>query len=138
MGARGRLSGSELSLVGAASGGQITVESRPDPPLDLTAEQSNEWRAVVASLPADWFRRETHALLSNYCRHAIASKRIAQMIDEYESGEEFDVDTYDKLLRMLQRESASMSSLATRMRMSQQSSYDVKTKKKVNTKKPWA
>jgi hypothetical protein len=137
MGVRGRLSANELSVVDS-SGGQITVENRPEPPCELTPEQADEWRAVVASLPADWFRRETHAMLSNYCRHAVASRRIAQLISDLESSGDFEIGNYDQLLRMLQRESGAMSSLATRMRMSQQSSYDEKRKKKAVTKKPWA
>lgn len=137
MGIRGRVSSAELTVVDP-SGTQITVEQRPDPPAELRPEEAMEWRAVVSSLPADWFRRETHAMLANYCRHAVASKRIAQLVRDMESSPDFEIETYDRLLRMQQRESNTMSILATRMRMSQQSSYDAKRKKPSVTKKPWS
>ena len=44
----------------------IEVTSRPDAPYDLTDEQSKVWWSVVDRLPADWFPRETHPLLSQF------------------------------------------------------------------------
>jgi hypothetical protein len=36
---------------------------------DLTDEQAAEWGAVVDRLPVDWFLRETHGLVAQYCGH---------------------------------------------------------------------
>lgn len=97
----------------------IETVSRPDAPYDLTDEQADEWWAVVNRLPADWFPRETHAMLAQYCRHVVAARRIAQLIRAEEQRKKLDIDGYDKLLKMQDREGRAMSSLATRMRMTQ-------------------
>jgi hypothetical protein len=103
----------------------------------LTSEQAAEWVAVVNRLPADWFQRETHGLLVAYCRHVVAARRVAQLIATCEAAEGFNVDEYDKLLKMQEREGRSISSLATRMRISQHATYDKKRKKPIETARPW-
>jgi hypothetical protein len=153
MGDRGRTPASELAVIGTNG---IESVRRPEPPSDLTAEQQSEWRAVVNRLPADWFPRETLPLLAQYCRHVVSAGRIAQMIqhmdeglaamtvnathpasDEGDDNAEFSLDAYDKLLKMQEREGRAMSSLATRMRLTQQSTFDKERKKGKAGKKPW-
>lgn len=134
MGARGRTSSAELSVV---SGGVITAIRRPDPPAELTDEQAAEWRAVVNRLPADWFQRETYPLLAQYCRHVVAARRVSQLIANHEEGETFSVEDYDRLLKMQEREGRAISSLATRMRISQHATYDKKRKKPIEASRPW-
>lgn len=136
MGIRGRRSAAALSVVSAS--GQIVAINRPDPPTELTDEQAEEWRAIVSRLPGDWFPRETHGLLTQYCRHVIAARRVAQLIEAEEASDSLDLTKYDRLLAMQEREGRAMSSLATRMRISQHSSYDAKkTKGQTITEKPW-
>lgn len=133
MGTRGKQSVAALSVAGP-----VGVTLRPDAPYDLTDEQADEWRAVVARLPADWFPRETWPLLSQYCRHVVAGRRVAQLLAKMETGpDDFDVAAYDKLLSMQEREGRAMSSLATRMRLTQQTTYDPKKKKPLEAKRPW-
>lgn len=132
MGTRGRRSIAALSVAGP-----VDVTPRPDAPYDLTDEQADEWRAVVNRMPADWFQRETWPLLSQYCRHVVAARRLAQLVHAHETGSEFDVGAYDKLLKMQEREGRAISSLATRMRLTQHSTYDPKKKKPVEAKRPW-
>jgi hypothetical protein len=98
-----------------------------------------EWLAVVNRLPADWFQPETFPMLAQYCRHVVSARRVAQLIDSIESDEErFTTEEYDRLLKMQEREGRAMSSLATRMRMTQQSTYDRTTKKKeALSVRPW-
>ena len=115
----------------------IEVIERPDAPYDLTDEQSAEWWAVVNRLPADWFPRETHGLLAAYCRHVVSARRLAQLISDCEASETFDIDQYDKLLKMQEREGRALSSLATRMRISQQATFDKERKKPKQVYKPW-
>lgn len=134
MGTRGRESAASLTVIGL---GGIESVRRPDPPGELTQEQAGEWQAVVNRLPADWFPRETLPLLAQYCRHVVASRHIAQLIDEAESGDSLDLDKYDMLLRMQEREGRALSSLATRMRLTQQATYDPKRKKPAQEKPPW-
>jgi len=110
---------------------------RPKPPSELTDEQADEWRAVVERLPAEWFPRETHGLLTQYCRHVVAARRLSQLIEQAETCDPVDVEGYDRLLKMQEREGRAMSSLATRMRLSQQTTYDKSKKKPSTTRKPW-
>ena len=132
MGSRGRKSSQELTKAAT-----IEVIERPDAPYDLTDEQSEEWWAVVNRMPADWFPRETHGLLAQYCRHIVAARRVADLVRAHEEGTNLDVQEYDRLLKMQEREGRAISSLATRMRISQQTTYDPKRKKGTPVKPPW-
>jgi len=125
MGARGKQSAAALAVIQPSS---ITAIHRPDPPDELTSDQAFEWRAVVDRMPADWFPRETHPMLIQYCRHIVSARHIAQMIDNFlDDGSPLQtVETYNKLLIMQSREGRDMSSLATRMRISQHAQYNHK------------
>lgn len=130
---RGRPSTADLAI-----SRQLETVSRPDAPYDLSDEESAEWWAVVNRLPAEWFPRETHGLLSAYCRHVVGIRRISELIRNVEGrSQEFDLDQYDKLLKMRERESRAASSLATRMRISQQTTYDKSKKKPLSVPSPW-
>lgn len=135
MGDRGRKSAGELAV---STLSRIQTVQRPDAPYDLTDEQADEWRAVVNRMPADWFPRETWGLLAQYCRHVIAARKVAQLITKAEKAKAFDVAAYSELLKMQEREGRAMSSLATRMRLTQHSTYD-RTKKKppIQDANPW-
>lgn len=136
MGTRGRASAAAMTVI---SGGGIETVRRPDPPADLTVEEADEWRAVVNRLPADWFPAETLPMLAQYCRHTSAARRVAHLIERMQSDEEgFDIKDYDRLLKMQERESRCLASLATKMRISQQTTYDKSRKKgSGESKKPW-
>lgn len=131
---RGRVSADALAVPRIVA----TVE-RPDAPYDLTDEQVEVWRKVTTSMPADWFGPETFDLLTLYCRHVVAARRIAQLIEQQEKAEAFDSNEYDKLLKMQERESRAMSSLATRMRLTQQTSVHKEKSRKGGgiVKRPW-
>lgn len=136
MAKRGKPSAAALEI--AHVPGAIETVSRPDAPYDLTDEQAAEWWAVVNRLPADWFPRETHALLAEYCRHVVKSRRIAQLVADAESKPVIDVDELDKLYKMAERESRAISSLATRMRISQQATSTHRANKGTRgVRKPW-
>lgn len=132
MGVRGRKSGASLAVVHP-----LTVIHRPNPPSLLTRDQADEWRAIVARMPADWFPRETHGLLAAYCQHITELASIAQLINQVKQAGTLDVASYDRLLKMRERESRAASSLATRMRITQQSTYDENKKKPLTIDEPW-
>ena len=135
MGERGRKSAASLSVI---SGSGIETIRRPDPPTELTDEQADEWRAVVTRLPADWFPRETHGMLAAYCRHVVTARRVAQIVQQIESAKEFDINAYDQALKMQEREGRAVSSLATRMRISQQATVRAeKARKGSPVSRPW-
>ena len=136
MAKRGRQSAAALELSPAP--GLVETMERPDAPYDLTDEQASEWWAVVNRLPADWFPRETHAMLADYCRHVVKSRRIAQLVADAEKGKTIDIDALDKLYKMAERESRAISSLATRMRISQQATSTHRADKGTKgVRKPW-
>lgn len=134
MGTRGRQSAASMAIVEA---NPVEAIRMPLPPEELTEEQAEEWLSITGRLPADWFPRETHGMLAQYCRHVVASRRVAQLVTEHEASAEFDVEVYDRLLKMQEREGRALSSLATRMRLSQQTQYDKSKKKPAQTRKPW-
>lgn len=130
---RGRKSKAELEVVAQ----DYEVIPRPKAPQDLTPDQSDEWRRIVNRLPADWFPSETHAVLAQYCRHTVAARRVAQLIASAEEDPALDVDQYDKLLKMQERESRALASLGTKMRMTQQGTTTHRARKGNMVKKPW-
>lgn len=123
---RGRDSSASLEVAKIAN---INAVQRPDAPYDLSQEETEVWWTVVNSKPADWFPPSTHGLLKSYCRHAANADRIARSLNDAWKAPEQDVGLLDKLSAMHERESRAMSSLATRMRTSQHSTYDPKKQK---------
>ena len=135
MAARGRKSAASTEITISSN---IEVVHRPAPPNELTKEQSDEWIALVDRMPADWFPRETHGMLTQYCRHIVAARRIGQLISKAEKSKQFDLDEYDKLLKMQEREGRAISSLATRMRITQQATVRAESARKPNQiSAPW-
>jgi hypothetical protein len=132
---RGRKSAASLTVI---SSSDVETLRRPDPPEELTEEQAAEWRAVVNRLPADWFPQETHQLLVQYCRHVVCARRVAQLIEQAEAADELDIVDYARLLRMQEMEGRAMSSLATRMRLTQQATIRAElARKPLVLPKPW-
>lgn len=120
---RGRKSASEMAVVSEI------VDSRPNPPDDLTKEQKAIWRAVVNSKPQDWFKADTHELLAAYCRHVTAAKYLSKEVDELQQGlakpedqrPYCGMDRLIKLLRSRDSETKAMVNLARSMRITQHS-----------------
>lgn len=137
MAKRGRKSKAELQAVARTA--VVETLERPAPPDDLTDEQAEAWRGVVEPLPAEWFPPETLGLLAQYCRHLVAARRVADMVADYEKTKpsQFDIETYDRLLKMQEREGRALSSLATRMRLTQQTRYDKSRKRGTLARRPW-
>lgn len=129
------------SAIAVAKSSGITSQERPEPPVDLTAEQRIEWILVVNACPAEWFHPETHGLLAQYCKHMVAAKKISQVIQDFEKEDELDIAGYEKLLKMQERESRAILALARSMRLSQQATYHPEKTKGNRTggvKSPWA
>lgn len=111
----------------------ISTERRPGPPKHLNEEQAEVWCSVVDSLPADWFGRESFGLLEAYCGHLVTTRKLNQLIDNTT-----ELSRLDKLFKMRERETRSLSALATRMRLSQQSTIDRERKKPApKARTPW-
>jgi len=120
MGIRGPKSAAELAI---RTPNCVEATQRPKAPADLTKEQTEVWREIINEMPADWFGPETAPMLSQYCRHIDAARKVALLIGQAEKGEQFAVEDYARLLKMQETESRAIASLATKMRLSQQSKY---------------
>lgn len=139
---RGRKSAASMEVAAASP---LQVIDRPKCPHDLTDEEAEVWFTVVNRLPADWFPAETHPLLVQYCRATVQARRVAELIEratsdlDPETGEPtLTVSAYDRLLKMQARQSATLATLATKMRLSQQSTTNHRgNKKQVSPTKPW-
>jgi hypothetical protein len=132
---RGRKSGASLAIRPVTP---VEKTPRPAPPVELSDEEADEWRAIVDRLPAEWFARETHGLLVQYCRHVVAARRVSQLIAAIQEASPFCLKSYLDALKAQQRESGILASLATKMRISQQSTYDKSKRKREGGKaRPW-
>ena len=119
---RGRKSAVSLMNVVHLPGGP----QRPKAPDELTAEEAVEWDAVVARMPAEWFTRETHGQLVNYCRHIVRARALADEINGFDRAwlkNPEGMMFFDKLTHMAERESRAIASLGTKMRLTQQSRF---------------
>ena len=117
---RGRKSAAEMAIAPV-----IEIQPRPVAPSELTDEEAAEWEAIVARMPADWFGRETWPLLVQLCRHTIAARRLAQLIHQATHGaEEFMAIHFMRLLRAMAGQTAIIASVSTKLRLSQQASYN--------------
>src|SRR4051794_40539428 len=117
MAKRGRPSAASLAIAVRP----IEIVERQRPPHDLSDEETEIWAAVVNTEPADWFSPSTVPLLAQYCRHVVQSRRVAELIERATGDRELSIVDYDRLLKMQERESRAVATLATKMRISQQS-----------------
>ena len=134
---RGRKSAAELTTITPAG---VSTIRRSAPPADLSDEQAEEWRAVVNRLQADWFPRETHAVLAQFCRHVVTARRIAQSmtIMEQSTDDSFDMVEYSHLIKLQIGESRILASLATKLRLTQQATIRAEQARKPSQEeRPW-
>ena len=131
---RGRTSAAALSVANQS----VAQIERPAPPAELTSDEAAEWRMVVSDMPADWFRESNLSVLEGYCRTSANCRRIASLITEMTSGESLDIKEYERLLKMQELQHRALLSFATKMRLTQQSTYDrEKATAPRKNKKPW-
>ena len=119
MNKRGRKSSAEIELAG-----QVTKFERPTVPHDLTDEECEIWVGIVNEMPADYFTAATIPLLVQYARHVVQSRKVRALIEKAESNKKTEAREYDRLLKIQARESMVLASLATKMRITHQSTYD--------------
>lgn len=126
------------------SGASLTVvpsglPERLVPPSDLTPEQCARWRGVVDSKPHDWFGPDSAPLLKEYVRAEAMCDLLAFQIEAaLKGGEQGEVKA---LLDMRDKESKRLTSLATKLRLTQQSRYTPQAaataNKKAGNARPW-
>src|SRR5688572_14695803 len=98
-------------------------EARPSPPEGLTSEQIETWCDTVLRLPSDWFPRETHALLAEYCKAVTRARFVGGAVDEFRGdwlNAEGGVERYARLVATADRQVRLMASLARALRITNQ------------------
>ena len=99
---------------------------RTEPPPGFPINATAVWRSVVASKPHDWFTADSVYLLEAYC-HAVVSHRLISIgvaaFDTAKMTTPEGIATYDQLTRMQERQARVMTSIATKLRLTQQSRY---------------
>lgn len=141
MAKRGRPSSASLEIAARP----VEIVERQRAPHELNDEETEVWFAVVNTRPADWFSPDTVPLLTQYCREVIQARRVAELIEQATSAVDpetkqptLSIKDYDRLLKMQARQSATIRSLATTMRISQQATTNHRgNKKQTASKKPW-
>lgn len=135
---RGRQSGSALTSVTAFPIRLL------EPPEDLSDQEACVWARVVATKPADWWDAGSIPLLAQYARAAAQSDVVAELVRRVSEALVSDPDElgrYKDLRKIQAALSAEMTSLATKMRLTQQSRYNHKNSdtasRKAVANKPW-
>lgn len=92
-----------------------------EPPAGLTDEQAQVWRETVNARSADFFGPDQVPLLEEYCRVVVMCRLLADQIEAGIAGG--DAGALKALLDMRDKESRRMASLATKLRLTNQSRY---------------
>ena len=103
---------------------------RPEPPVSLTDEEKAYWRGLVGCMPNGWFRHETLGFLTQYCRELAAADDTASQINDMRRQGLQKTEDFHKLLDKQMAHTKVIMHLATKMRLTQQSTYDPQTSKK--------
>lgn len=91
------------------------------PPEGLTEDQAGVWRTVVGARSADFFSEDAAPLLEEYCRVVVMCRLLAFQVEAALAADE--PSSLKALLGMRDKESRRMASLATKLRLTNQSRY---------------
>jgi hypothetical protein len=135
----GRKSAASLSVMPAP------VARRLDPPAGMNARQSALWREVVEAKPVDWFSADNGPLLAEYVRAVDMGNMLAIQIDALLSSDDSTEIALQlkPLLDMRDKEAKRATSIATKLRLTNQSRYTPQAAATANKRagsvaKPWS
>jgi phage terminase small subunit len=124
---RGRPSAGSFSVV------PVYERPRPEPPEQLPEEAKEVWRGIVAGFRSDWFQGAEH-LLKCYCEQVVIERQIADTLHKFS----IHSPRYGELVRLYALVVGSLVSVATKLRLTPQSSRDSRNVKHVPLgPKPW-
>ena len=99
----------------------------PEPPDNLNEAQAAIWRAVVASEPPELFATDAvRAMLHDYCQRRETAATLGLIINSFKPAwirSEEGSKRYALLLKMRDLEVRAVTSLATKLRLTNQSRY---------------
>ncbi|MGY6517388.1 MAG: hypothetical protein ACXIUZ_01610 [Lysobacteraceae bacterium] len=103
----------------------MVLSSRLPPPASLTPTQAARWTSVLAAKPSTWMDAATAPVLKEYVRaEAMCDVLAGRITDALAAGERAAAKT---LLDLRDREARRMASIATKLRMTQQTQYTHKS-----------
>jgi P27 family predicted phage terminase small subunit len=118
-------------------------DDRIAPPAHLTKAQADEWRSIVDSLPADYFRPGDVPLLGAYCTASVFYKRAAADLEvrglylSDDKGREFVNPAH----QVLTSQASAMAQMAVKLRLCPSARYTEKSAQTKTTragaKRPW-
>jgi hypothetical protein len=114
----------ERSMIATGTMAALEKGTRPEPPENLKETEAKVWKSVVDSMPPDWFSAATFPLLGLYCRHVAGLDFIDRMLDELENQKPPNLKEWKEMSSVRRRECKMIYTLAVKMRLAQQSSYD--------------
>ena len=127
---RGRKSAAEKEALAALR----AARKRPAPPKHLTTTQKKIWRRTCSELPADWFRPETLDLLEDYCGWVEMNQQLLGRMPAADAP----IDEVERYIRNREKVTSRVVQLATKMRITQQSTYDrERVKETTDVDDPW-
>ena len=107
-------------MINAGADGRLV---RPDAPYGLDNLETAVWTQIVNAMPADYFTPPAFPLLVQYCRHAVASDRIAMLIAAFVRRDRITNAEYAMLLQMQSLKSANLIRLGRQLRLTPQAVY---------------
>lgn len=116
----------------------------PEPPTNLTGDQGELWRMVMASPAGDMITQDAFPVLSEYCRCITFADTVAVELNKFDPSwaiEDDGLERWNRLLAMQDRLSGRISSLATKLRITPQTRVWKQTAGSIANKsakrKPW-
>lgn len=100
---------------------------RPEPPENLNAKQAALWRNIVATKPPDWFLADTLPLLEAYVIAIGLAGALQAELDKFGQtplGNAKNFARFRRLVSMHQQQVKMLTTLATKLRITQQSRFD--------------
>lgn len=114
------------------------------PPADLSAEECEVWGRVAATKPGDWFDAGSIPLFAQFCRATVQAEMVGGLVRTVGTAMLTDPDElgrYKDLRKIQAALSGELTSLATKMRLTQQARYGTRAADtaagKATGKKPW-
>lgn len=137
---RGRKSAAQLATVTAMPLRMLEA------PGDLSPEEAAVWSRVAATKPGDWWDAGSMPLLAQYARATVQAELVAELVrtvGQNMVADPSELGRYKELRKLQAALSAEMTSLATKMRLTQQSRYNAKNSDTASRRgggggmKPW-
>ena len=115
---RGRKSAAELNTPRPQP---LEIYARQGLPPELASEEAEEFLRIVNSYPADWFDAANLPLLTQFARHVVQARRVAELLERAVGQPDTQWEYYAAMLKQQRAESAALASLATKLRLTPQS-----------------